>query len=306
MSEPLIIKVFGVGGGGGHTVEELEKLGAQDLDVYAVNTDARVLLATKVEKKILIGKDLTGGTSTGSDPIMGDRCARYDMGKIADAVDDASIVFITCGLGGGTGSGASQVIAERAKTVGALTVAIVTLPFDSEGRKTRRNAETGLKNIKQVADAVIVIENESLLESAQDLPVREAFKLADATVANIIKELAHLTSVGGVNDLSFADLRSILSDGKTTYVGIGVSKDFKDAADQALSSQLIDADVLNCCGALVYITFANEEDSGKVEEAITRISSRIPRDVGLIWGARHDPQLPDKTCKTLLVLCQEK
>ncbi|MFH1789325.1 MAG: cell division protein FtsZ [Candidatus Altiarchaeota archaeon] len=305
MSNPLTVKVFGVGGGGGHTIEELSRLGADGLDVYAVNTDARVLLDTKTDKKILIGKELTGGTSTGSDSIMGDRCARYDMGKIAEAADDADIVFITCGLGGGTGSGASPVIAERAKTIGALTVAIVTLPFESEGRKALKNADTGLKTLKRTADAVIVIPNENLLENAQELPITEAFKLADSTVANIIKELSHLTAVGDVNDLSFADLRSILSEGRTTYVGVGVSEDFEESADEALSSRIIAADPNTCCGALAYFTFAEEEDAEKVEDALERISRRLPEDVGIIWGARRDETLPEKTCKTLLVLCQE-
>jgi cell division protein FtsZ len=304
MRGELNIKVFGVGGGGGHTIEKLLLLGADDLDVIAVNTDAVGLLTVKAPKKLLIGMELTGGKSTGSDPTLGDKCARYDIGKIAQAVDGADIVFITCGLGGGTSSGVAPIIAERARTYGALTIAIVTLPFASEAKKTLRNAEEGLKALKLNSDAVIVIKNEKLLQQAPHLPLKDAFKLTDETTAGIIRELSHLTIAEGLHDMSVADLRSVLSGGKTAYVGVGAGRDFIESAKKALSSPLIDADVSESCGALVYVSYGVTGGGETAEDTLKFIASRLPEDAVIIWGAKEDDSLGEDFVKTVVVLCQ--
>jgi len=303
MSGDLSVKVFGVGGGGGHTLAELSKYeGAGKLDLLAVNTDAMVLLSLDVPKKILIGKEITGGTSTGSDPILGGRCARYDIGKISEAMDDADVVFITCGLGGGTGSGAAPVVAERAKTVGALTVAIVTIPFNSEGKKTTHNAEIGFKNLKTNCDAVIVIPNERLLTIAPGLPITEAFKLADETTATIISELSDLLHEDK-SSFTLADIRAILTSGRTVYVGIGSSEISSEAADLALESPLINADFTECCDALVKISYGVGVEEAKVEAALNRVSERLPSRVSLIWGSSLNPSLQNNLIKIMVVVC---
>lgn len=298
------IKVFGVGGSGGHTLEILAEKNPETLDVIAVNTDAFALLDAKVGKKIIIGKDLTGGTSAGSDVILGDRAARMDAGKISEAVDDARVVFITCGLGGGTGSGASPVIAERARQVNALTVSVVTYPFDSEGRNAAKNAKTGLRNLKKTSDAVIVIPNKKLLEVAPGLPIKEAFRLAEKNLADIIWELANMIQAEGSNNLSLADLRSVLTGGATTYVGLGEAESLGDAVKEALSSPFLDLNAGSACGALLYVTYSPEAELIGVEDAVELVASRLPNDVGVIWGAREDEGFKEGYYKALLILCQ--
>ncbi len=298
------IKVIGCGGAGTNTIERCFDAKIYGAELIAVNTDAQHLLHAKVPHKILIGKHITKGLGAGSLPEKGREAAVESENEIKRALEGADIVFITCGLGGGTGTGGSPVIARISREIGALTLAIVTLPFSVEGRVRRENAEMGLARLKDVCDTVIVIPNDKLLEIAPRLPLNKAFKVADEILMRSIKGITEMITKPGLINLDFADLRTIMKQGGVAMIGLGESDSENraiDAVNEALSSPLLDVDVSEASGALVNVIGGEDMTIKEAEGVVEEVYSRINPDATIIWGAGIDKSLKG-TIKVMIVL----
>lgn len=303
------IKVVGAGGAGSNTLDRLMEMGIHGGDVIAVNTDALDLLYTKTPTKILIGASITGGIGAGNNPEIGEKCAEADAKKIAEVLTGADMVFVTCGLGGGTGTGALPVIAEIAKEQNALTIGVVTLPFTVEGRVRARNALTGLKKLRKYTDTVIVIPNDRLLEIAPNLPLNAAFKVADELLANAVKGITEMVTKPGLINLDFADVKAIMSGGGTALIGMGSStKDTpmedrsRESVEKALKSPLLDTDISTATGALVNVIGSRDMTLEESEEIVRIVSESISPNAAIIWGAQIDDSLDRNIIKTLIIL----
>jgi cell division protein FtsZ len=207
------IKVVGAGGGGNNTINRMTEVGIVGAETIAINTDAQDLLYTTADKKILLGKEITRGLGAGSIPKIGEDAAHESEHEIKQALTGADMVFITCGLGGGTGTGSAPVVAEIAKKMGALTVAVVTMPFAMEGHRRYENAVIGLEKLEKSVDTLIVIPNDKLLQLVPDLPLHTAFKVADEILTNSVKGIAELVTKAGLVNLDFADIRAVMGNG---------------------------------------------------------------------------------------------
>ncbi|MCX6695896.1 MAG: cell division protein FtsZ [Candidatus Altiarchaeota archaeon] len=303
------IKVVGCGGAGSNTIDRLLEMGVEGGEVIALNTDALHLLYSKAQTKILVGTSITGGVGAGNDPEVGEQCAEADIEKISKALDGADLVFITCGLGGGTGTGAAPVVAEVAKDQEALTIGIVTLPFSVEGKVRAANALRGLKKLRKYADTVIVIPNDRLLDIAPNLPLNAAFKVADELLSNSVKGITELVTKPGLVNLDFADVRAIMKDGGTAMIGLGSSsKDTsmesraRESVEKALTSPLLDTNVENANGALINIIGSRDMTLEEAEEIVRIVSERISPEAEIIWGAQIDESLDRNIIKTLIII----
>jgi len=303
------IKIIGSGGAGGNTVERLSEMGVEGGSIVAVNSDALDLLNTPADTKVLIGSSLTGGIGAGNDPEIGRECAEIDIDKLRDSITGADMVFITCGLGGGTGTGSAPVIAEVAKEVQGLTIAVVTLPFGVEGKIRAQNALKGLKRLRKYADTVIVIPNDRLLDIAPNLPINAAFKVADELLANAVKGITEMVTKPGLVNLDFADVRTILKDGGSAMIGLGSSnKDTamgersRESVEKAIQSPLLDCDVSSAKGALINIIGSRDMTLEESEEIVRIVSERIDPNAEIIWGAQIDDSLDRNVIQTLLIL----
>src|SRR3989344_2351131 len=217
------IKVVGCGGGGNNTITRMAEVGIEGVETIAVNTDAQDLLYTTSDKKLLLGRELTKGLGAGSNPKIGEEAARESEAEIKQLVQGANMVFVTCGLGGGTGTGSAPVVADIAKKIGALTVGIVTMPFSMEGQRRYENAIEGLEKLENIVDTLIVIPNDKLLELAPDLPLHTAFKVADEILTNAVKGIAELVTKAGLVNLDFADIKTVMGNGGIAMIGVGES-----------------------------------------------------------------------------------
>lgn len=269
------IYVVGVGGAGCNTINRMMQVGIQGAKIIAMNTDAQDLLKVRAHKKILLGKELTRGLGAGNNPPkIGEEAAKESEREIREALEGADMVFITCGLGGGTGTGAAPVVAEIAKKMGALTVAVVTLPFTVEGIRRIKNAEYGLERLKKNTDTVIVIPNDKLMEVAPNLPIHMAFKVADEILVQAVKGITELITKPGLVNLDFNDVRAVMKDGGVAMIGIGESDSEKralEAAQQALNSPLLDVDISGAKGALISISGSDVklEEAQQIIELVT-------------------------------------
>ena len=303
------IKVVGAGGAGGNTLDRLMEMGIEGGDVIAVNTDALDLLYTNAHTKVLIGTSITGGIGAGNDPEVGEQCAEADIKKISEVIAGSDMIFITCGLGGGTGTGAVPVIAEVSKDINALTIGIVTLPFSVEGKTRAKNALTGLKKLRKYSDTVIVIPNDRLLDIAPNLPINAAFKVADELLANAVKGITEMVTKPGLVNLDFADVRAVMKEGGTAMIGLGSStKDTpmdqrsRESVEKALRSPLLDTDISTASGALINIIGSRDMTLEEAEEIVRIGSESISPDAQIIWGAQIDDSLDRNVIKTLLIL----
>ena len=288
------IVVVGCGGAGCNTLSRMMSVGIQGADTIALNTDAQDLLYTTADRKILVGQDITGGLGAGNNPEKGEASAREDESSIKDHVYGADMVFITCGLGGGTGTGASPVVTEVAKKIGALTVVVVTLPFTVEGKRRRQNAEQGLTRLREVADTVIVIPNDKLLEIAPDLPIAAAFKVSDQLLMDAIKGITEMITKPGLINLDFADIRTVLQDGGVAMIGIGESDSENravEAVEEALSSPLLDVDITGAKGAVVNVVGSPDMTLEEAERIVGRVSEALDSEAHVIWGAQISEEL---------------
>lgn len=288
------IKVIGSGGGGNNTINRIAEVGVAGAETIAVNTDAQDLLYTSAEKKILIGKDVTKGMGAGSIPRVGEESAKESEQDLKKAMDGADMVFITCGLGGGTGTGSAPVIAEVAKKLNCLTVGVVTLPFAMEGNRRYENAMIGLERLEQVVDTLIVIPNDKLLELAPDLPLHTAFKVADEILTNSVKGIAELVTKAGLVNLDFADIKTVMGNGGVALIGVGESDSDNRAAEcveKALNNPLLDVDVSGANGALVNVAGGQDMTLDEARKVVEEVNSRLEDDARIIWGAQISDDL---------------
>ena len=298
------IKVVGAGGGGNNTITRVNEVGIVGTEAIAINTDAQDLLYTTADKKLLIGKDVTKGLGAGSDPRLGEEAAHENEADIKRILQGADMIFITCGLGGGTGTGSAPVIAEVAKKIGALTVGIVTMPFAMEGNTRYENATLGLEKLEQVVDTLIVIPNDKLLELAPDLPLHTAFKVADEILTNAVKGIAELVTRAGLVNLDFADIRTIMKGGGVALIGVGESDTDNralEAVEKAISNPLLDVDITGANGALINVAGGEDMTLDEARKVVEAVSERLSDEAKIIWGAQVYKDL-DKTIRTMLIV----
>lgn len=307
------IRVVGVGGGGCNTIERMTEIGITGAETFAVNTDAQDLLNTVADKKILIGRQLTRGLGSGSDPSVGEAAAAESINELNEAFDGSDLIFITCGLGGGTGTGAAPVIAEIAKEMKALTIGVVTLPFTVEGRKRLENAFSGLANMRKSTDTIIVIPNDKILEIAPDLPINAAFKVADEVLTNAVKGITEMVTKPGLINLDFADLKTILSRGGAAMIGLGESKSDEkgesralEAVENALTSPLLDVDISGANRALINVIGGSDMTLREAEMIVETVSSKIHSNAHIIWGAMIDENMPRNQIQAMVVIAGGK
>ena len=298
------VKVFGVGGAGNNTISRMREIGIKGGEFIAVNTDAQDLLYTDADYKILIGRELTMGLGAGSNPKIGEEAAKESETEIKKRLHGCDMVFITCGLGGGTGTGAAPVIAELAKKQGALTIGVVTLPFTIEGKKRIENAEYGLERMESIVDTLIIIPNDKLLEIAPELPLQTAFKVADEILTNAVKGTTELVTKAGLVNLDFADVKAVMSNGGVSLMGMGESDSAnraKDAVDKAISNPLLDVDISNATGALINIIGGNDMSLDEAREIIATIGNELSPDAKMIWGAQLSPEM-EKSIRVMIII----
>lgn len=298
------IKVVGAGGGGNNTINRITEVGIKGTETIAVNTDAQDLLYTTADKKILVGKDVTRGMGAGSDPKVGEESARENEHDLKAALTGCDMVFITCGLGGGTGTGSAPVIAEIAKKLGALTVGIVTLPFTMEGNRRYENALFGLEKLEASVDTLIAIPNDKLLELAPDLPVHTAFKVADEILTNAVKGIAELVTKTGLVNLDFADVRAVMGKGGVALIGVGESDSENravEAVEKAINNPLLDVDIAGASGALINVAGGRDMTLDEARKVVETVSERLDEEARIIWGAQIYEDL-DKTIRVMLII----
>jgi len=282
------IMVIGVGGAGCNTVTRLTEIGASGADIIALNTDAKHLSITKAHKKLLIGKDTTKGLGAGGYPQVGEKATTEQRTQIKQIIEGADLVFVTAGMGGGTGTGGSPVVAEIAKSLGAIVVGAVTMPFKMEGTRIQK-AEDGLSKLRQVTDTVVVIENQKLLEYAGSMPISQAFDLADELISMMIKGITETITVPSLVNLDFADVKTIMKCGGVSAICVGESDSqsrIKDAVLKALNHPLLEVDYTGALGALIHVVCGPDCTLAEINEAGELISKRLSQDAQVIWGAR--------------------
>lgn len=286
------VVVVGVGGAGNNTVTRLMDMGIPSTETIAVNTDALHLGVSKANSKLLIGEKLTRGLGVGGDPKKGRAAIEESRKVVEDLLTDADIVFVTAGLGGGTGTGGVPVVAEIARKKGAVTVGVVTTPFRIE-KGRMRNATHALTELRRECDTVVVIDNNKLMQLVPQMPINEAFKVADQVLANMIKGIVETISTPSLINLDFADFKTIVKRGGIAVVGIGESdapNRAEEAVKNALRSPLLDIDYAGATGALIHVTGDNQmtiEEANRVGEIVTEM---MHNDALVIWGARVNPQ----------------
>jgi cell division protein FtsZ len=298
------VKVFGVGGGGGNTISRMKEIGIKGGEFIAVNTDAQDLLYSDADYKILIGKELTMGLGAGSDPKIGEEAAHESEQEIKKRLAGCDMVFITCGLGGGTGTGAAPVIASLAKKQGALTIGVVTLPFTIEGKKRIENAEYGLERLESVVDTLIVIPNDKLLEIAPELPLQTAFKVADEILTNAVKGTTELVTKTGLVNLDFADVKAVMCNGGVSLMGMGEADSAnraQEAVEKAISNPLLDVDIANATGALINIIGGNDMSLDEARTIIGEVGEKLSPDAKMIWGAQISPEM-EKSIRVMIII----
>lgn len=298
------IKVVGCGGSGNNTINRITEVGIVGVDTVAINTDAQDLLYTTSNKKILIGRELTKGLGAGSEPRLGEEAARENESDIKKALQGCDMVFVTCGLGGGTGTGSAPVVSQVAKKLGALTVGVITMPFSMEGHRRYENAVIGLEKMEQVTDTLIVIPNDKLLELAPELPLHTAFKVADEILTSAVKGIAELVTKAGLVNLDFADIRAVMKGGGVALIGVGESDTENratEAVEKAISNPLLDVDISGANGALINVVGGEDMTLDEARKVVENVTEKLDEDARVIWGAQIYKDM-DKTIRTMLIV----
>jgi cell division protein FtsZ len=299
-----VIKVVGVGGGGVNAVNRMIEYGVGGAEFIAINTDAQALLMSDADLKLDIGRDSTRGLGAGADPDIGREAAEAHRDEIEDALKGADMVFITAGEGGGTGTGAAPVVAETARSLGALTVGVVTRPFGFEGRRRSVQAEQGIQDLKQAVDTLIIIPNERLLEIAEaNTPVLEAFRLADEVLTSGVKGITDLITTPGLINVDFADVRTVMSEAGSAVMGIGRSTGetrAEQAAAKAISSPLLETSMDGARGVLLSIAGPSDMTLHEIDVAAGMIADHSDGDANIIFGAVVDDDLGDEMKVTVI------
>lgn len=304
MDQIAKIKVIGVGGGGCNAVNRMIDSGLKGVEFIVANTDLQVLNASRAENKLQIGKTITDGLGAGADPEVGREAALESRQEIEDALRGADMVFVTCGLGGGTGTGAAPIIAEIAQSLGCLTVAIVTKPFKFEGKKRMEHALTGLDELKQHVDTLVVIPNDRLRDLIdKSTPMVDAFKEVDNVLRLGVQSISDLISVPGLVNLDFADVKAIMENRGTALIGIGVGfgeNRAVDAAKQAISSPLLETTIDGATDCIVNITGGSTLGLFEAEDAAEVIRAAANKDVNIIFGAVINEALTEEVIVTVI------
>ncbi len=290
------IKVVGTGGGGCNATNWLYKKGVQGAEIIAVNTDKQHLDLVEADKKILIGKDLTRGLGCGGFPQKGRDSAKEQITEVRESLRDSDMVFVTAGLGGGTGTGAAPVIAQTAKEIGAIVIGTVTMPFDIERARIDK-AEFGLQQLRDVCDTVIVIDNNRLVSIAGNLPIQQAFAVANELVSTMIKGIVEIIAVPSLVNLDYADVKAIMANGDVSVIGVGESDSenrVDEAVKRALSNPLLDVSYEGASGALIHVTGGADLTLDEVSKAGEMITEALDPDANVIWGARINNEMNGK------------
>lgn len=298
------IKVIGVGGGGNNAVNRMIEHGVQGVEFISVNTDAQALNLSKAEIKMQIGGKLTRGLGAGANPEVGKKAAEESKEQIEEALKGSDMVFVTAGMGGGTGTGAAPVIAQIAKDLGALTVGVVTRPFTFEGRKRANQAQGGISSMKEAVDTLIVIPNDRLLEIVdKSTPMLEAFREADNVLRQGVQGISDLIAVPGLINLDFADVKTIMSNKGSALMGIGISSGENraaEAAKKAISSPLLETSIDGAQGVLMNITGGTNLSLFEVQEAADIVATASDQDVNMIFGSVINENLKDEIVVTVI------
>ena len=298
------IFVVGAGGAGNNTISRLTEVGIKGAETITVNTDAQDLFYSQADEKILLGRKTCGGLGAGGEPEVGEECAEESEDDLRNKLDGADMIFVTCGLGGGTGTGSAPIIAKIAKKLGALTVSVVTLPFSAEGVKRRENAEKGLEKLQAASDTVIVIPNDKLLEVAPNLPLNKAFMVSDEILGRAVKGITELITKQGLVSLDFADIRSIMKGSGMAMIVMGESDSGERALEsvhEALSSPLLDIDISDATGALINITGSSDLTLQEAEKIVQIVADKLDPEANIIWGTQIDENLQNMVRTTIIV-----
>jgi cell division protein FtsZ len=298
------IKVVGVGGGGCNAVNRMIEEGLQGVEFVAVNTDAQALMLSKASVRVRVGEKLTRGLGSGGDPETGRKATEESAEELYSVLKGSDMVFITAGMGGGTGTGGASIVAQIAKEVGSLTIGVVTRPFTFEGSRRIQSAEAGISKLKEQADTLIVIPNDRLLQIVDKRAnLQQAFRLADDVLRQGVQGISELITVPGLINLDFADVRTIMSEGGAALMAVGVGKGedaARVAAEQAISSQLLDITIDGARGILFNVTGGPELTLFEVNQAAAIIKETAHPDVNLIFGAVIDQGMKDEVRITVI------
>lgn len=299
--DPRIL-VCGCGGSGNNTMNRITHIGVEGAITVAINTDKQHLDHTRAQQKLLVGRHITRGLGAGGDPITGRRCAEAGRDVITRIVNGADLVFVTAGLGGGTGTGIAPIVAEEAKRSGALVVAIVTTPFSVERRMRMQRALEGLDLLRKAADAVLVLDNNRLLHYVPNLPLDEAFSIMDQLIAEIVKGIVETITLPSLINLDFADVRAIMKNGGVTMMLYGESEQGpEDVVHEALNHPLLDIDIDGATGALIHVTGGPYMTLEQANQVCDLMTARLSPDANVIFGARQDPAFGD-TIKVMSII----
>ena len=306
----VTIKVVGVGGAGNNVVNRMVKAGTQGVEFIAINTDKQALAVSNANQKIQIGEKMTRGQGAGSDPDIGKRSAEESRNNIAKAIEDADMVFITAGMGGGTGTGAAPIVAEIARENNCLTIAVVTKPFAFEGKQRMKNAEVGINELKQSVDTLVVIPNDRLLQVvSKGTTMLEAFRIADDVLRQGIQGISDLIAVPAMINLDFADVKTIMESGGMAHMGIGVGKGetrLIDAAKNAIQSPLLETKIDGARAVLINVTGGKDMSIMEINEAANLVMESADSEANIIFGAGIDESLDDEVRITVIATGFEK
>ena len=298
------IKVIGVGGGGNNAINRMTGT-VKGVDFIAINTDMQTLVKSNATKKISIGDKITKGHGAGSDPEIGQKAAEETESeeKIKEELKGADMVFVTAGMGGGTGTGAAPVVARLAKEQGILTVGIVTKPFAFEGKKRMERAEAGIETLKEYVDSLIIIPNERLKEVGEKITLMTAFQVADDVLSHGVQSISELINIPEYINVDFADVETIMKDAGYAHMGVGVAtgKDkAREAAEAAISSPLLETTITGAKGILINITASPDIELSDIDTTAQLVSSQAAEDANIIWGAAFDESLEDTIKVTII------
>ena len=304
MGDLANIKVIGVGGAGNNAVNRMIEANVQGVDFLAANTEVQILDTSKAEKKLQLGEKLTKGLGAGAKPEIGEAAAEESKEEIMKALQGADMVFVTAGMGGGTGTGGAPIVAECAKEMGALTVAVVTKPFMFEGTVRMRNANSGIEYLKEKVDTIIIVPNERLLQAVdKKVSIQDAFRMADDVLRQGVQGISDLITVPGVINLDFADVKTIMTDQGEALMGIGTASGENravDAAKAAISSPLLERTIDGAKGIIISVTGSDDLGLLEINEAAQIISDAADPDANIIWGTSINPEMGDEVRITVI------
>lgn len=299
-----VITVLGAGGAGNNTIARLTALKLNTIQTIAVNTDAQDLLHANADRRILIGKNITGGLGAGGDPVIGERSAEENKDVLLSAIEQTDMLFLTCGLGGGTGTGSIPYIGELAKSLGILTIAIVTMPFTDEGIIRWENAQLGLEKLRRTIDTVIVLRNDKLLELVADLPLSKAFSKGDEILHNAILGLTSMVTKSGLINLDFADINTVMKDGPDAVIGLGESNSdnrIEESVKRAISHPMMEGEIRDATSVLVHVSSGPDMTLNDARRVIANLSKFLHPHARILWGITIEKRLKH-TVRVMIIL----